>query len=61
MKLKVFDPLVDAVVAGTGYAYVPWCFEEQKSYGRQFDAAGTMDNQNTVTKTVKWLQRVRGN
>lgn len=53
MKLKVFDPLVDAVVAGTGYAYAPWCFEEKKSYGRQFDAAGNMDNQNTVTKTLK--------
>jgi hypothetical protein len=53
MKLKVFDPLVDAVVAGTGYAYAPWCFKEQKSYGRQYDEAGNMDNQNTVTKTLK--------
>lgn len=53
MKLKVFDPLVDAVVAGTGYAYAPWCFEEQNSYGRQFDNTGNMDNQNTVTKTVQ--------
>jgi len=51
MKLKVFDPLVDAVVAGTGYAYAPWMFEEKKAYGRQFDEMGTMDNENTVTKT----------
>lgn len=50
MKLKVFDPLVDAVVAGTGYAYAPWMFEEKKSYGRQFDEMGTMDNENTVVK-----------
>lgn len=53
MKLKVFDPLVDAVVAGTGYAYAPWCFEEQKSYGRQFDQMGTMDNENTVVKKLQ--------
>ena len=51
MKLKVFDPLVDAVVAGTGYAYAPWCFEEKKAYGRQFDENGVMDNENTVVKT----------
>jgi len=50
MKLKVFDPLVDAVVAGTGYAYAPWIFEEKKSYGRQFDADGNMDNENTIVK-----------
>lgn len=50
MKLKVFDPLVDAVVAGTGYAYAPWCFEEKKAYGRQFDDNGVMDNENVVEK-----------
>lgn len=50
MKLKVFDPLVDAVVAGTGYAYAPWLLEEKVSHGRQFDEAGTMDNTTTVTK-----------
>lgn len=51
MKLKVFDPLVDAVVAGTGYAYAPWCQNEKTNYGRQFDQLGTMDNENTVVKT----------
>lgn len=50
MKLKVFDPLVDAVVAGTGYAYAPWIFEEKKSYGRSFDPDGNMDNENTIVK-----------
>jgi hypothetical protein len=51
MKLKVFDPLVDAVVAGTGYAYVPWEFQEKKSFARKFDEQGNMDNENYVEKT----------
>lgn len=51
MKLRVFDPLVDAVVAGTGYAYAAWCFEEKKSYGRQYDDSGIMDNESRVEKT----------
>jgi hypothetical protein len=50
MKLKVFDPLVDAVVTGTGYAAAPWMLEEKHQYGRQFDEAGIMDNQNVVDK-----------
>lgn len=50
MKLKVFDPLVDAVVAGTGYAYAPWVFKQKKTYGRQFDDNGIMDNENVVEK-----------
>jgi hypothetical protein len=53
MKLKVFDPLVDAVVAGTGYAYAPWVFEEKESRARQFDDMGNMDNQNVVVKKTK--------
>jgi hypothetical protein len=53
MKLRVFDPLVDAVVAGTGYAYAPWVFEEKTTKGRQFDDMGTMDNQNTVVKKTQ--------
>ena len=53
MKLRVFDPLVDAVVAGTGYAYAPWEFEEKKTYGRQWDGDGNMDNENTVVKKTQ--------
>lgn len=53
MKLRVFDPLVDAVVAGTGYAYAPWQFEEKTSRGRQYDENGTMDNENTVVKKTQ--------
>lgn len=50
MKLKVFDPLVDAVVAGTGYAYAPWVLETKKQHAREFDDYGTMDNTKTITK-----------
>jgi hypothetical protein len=50
MKLRVFDPLVDAVVAGTGYAYAPWVHETKVSKARKFFASGMMDNENIVTK-----------
>lgn len=50
MKLRVFDPLVDAVVAGTGYAYAPWVIRQKKSYARPFDADGVMDNEHVVVK-----------
>lgn len=53
MKLRVFDPLVDAVVAGTGYAYVPWTAYDKKTKARKYDELGTMDNTKTVTKTEK--------
>lgn len=51
MKLKVFDPLVDAVVAGTGFAYAPWVYENKTSYARKYDALGNMDNTNIIKKT----------
>jgi hypothetical protein len=53
MKLKVFDPLVDAVVAGTGYAYAPWLMESKVQKARQFDDEGNMDNDNTVIKQTE--------
>jgi hypothetical protein len=53
MKLKVFDPLVDAVVAGTGYAYAPWLLEEKNSKARGFDENGQMDNSQTVIKKTQ--------
>lgn len=54
MKLRVFDPLVDAVVAGTGYAYVPWALEEKVSRARMFDEdTGTMDGENVVVKKTQ--------
>ena len=51
MKLKVFDPLVDAVVAGTGYAYAPWVQQTKVSKARSFDEAGNMNNTDIVEKT----------
>jgi hypothetical protein len=53
MKLKVFDALVDSVVAGTGYAYAPWCFEQKKSYAREFDEQGNMNNEEDIVKTAQ--------
>lgn len=50
MKLKVFDPLVDAVAAGTGYAMAPWIANSKKSYARAYDEEGIMDNENTIVK-----------
>lgn len=50
MKLRVFDPLVDAVVAGTGYAYAPWVLENKRTRARRFDENGVMDNEHVVTK-----------
>lgn len=53
MKLRVFDPLVDAVVTGTGYAYAPWVMENKVSYARSFDDYGTMDNTKNIKKESK--------
>lgn len=54
MKLRVFDPLLDAVVAGTGYAQAPWVFQEQKNYGRQVDEDGMIaDTENVIVKSTK--------
>lgn len=40
MKLKVFDTMLDAVVAGTGFAKVYWKFEEYSKYSREYTADG---------------------
>ena len=40
MKLKVFDIMLDAVVAGTGFAKASWCYEKKKSYRREYDDNG---------------------
>ena len=53
MKLKVFDPLVDAVVAGTGYAYAPWVFETRVQKARRFNQLGIMDNEHVVVKKTQ--------
>lgn len=53
MKLRVFDPLVDAVAAGTGYAYVPWVLKTDTQKARPFDNEGNVDSTKTVTKKEK--------
>lgn len=53
MKFRIFDPLVDAVTAGTGYAYASWVPETRTSKARKYDGNGVMDNTKTVTKKVR--------
>jgi hypothetical protein len=40
MKLKVFDVMLDAVVAGTGFAKSYWSYETKKNYSREYDTNG---------------------
>jgi len=51
---KLFSPLLDAVVCGTGMAKVPWCVEKKERYERQVDEDGTADltKETVFTKTV---------
>lgn len=50
MEDKLFSPLVDAVVTGTGIAKIPWCFTTKTRYEKYADeATGEID----VTKDVK--------
>lgn len=40
MKLKVFDTMLDAVVAGTGFAKAYWYYGNKKKYSREYDLNG---------------------
>jgi len=40
MKLKVFDTMLDAVVAGTGFAKAYWYYGDKKKYSRDYDING---------------------
>lgn len=54
MNIRIFDTILDAVVAGTGFAYTPWVYEEKKSYARPFDEDGMItDSKTAYEKTVK--------
>ena len=44
MKLKVVDVMLDAVVAGTGFAKAPWNYGEKKEYGRIYNEDGLVDD-----------------
>jgi len=54
MKLKVFDTMLDAVVAGTGFAKAAWYYGEKKTYSREYDDEGMVaDMSKEKVKTVK--------
>lgn len=44
MKLKVFDVMLDAVVAGTGFAKASWVYKDKKQYNRIYKADGFIDD-----------------
>jgi hypothetical protein len=54
MNIRTFNTTLDAVVAGTGFAYTPWVYEEKKTYARPFDEDGMItDNTQTIEKTER--------
>jgi hypothetical protein len=54
MKLKVFDTMLDAVVAGTGFAKAPWAYGTQTSRSRDYNSDGFVKDMGTEkVKEVK--------
>lgn len=54
MKLKVFDTMLDAVVAGTGFAKAGWDYTTKESFNREYDESGNVvDMGKEKKKTVK--------
>lgn len=54
MKLKVFDTMLDAVVAGTGFAKAGWHYGEQVSFSRIYNEDGLVEDMSKEKKkTVK--------
>lgn len=56
MRDKLFAPLLDAVVTGTGLAKVTWCVDEDKRYEREIDDEGMADlsKEKKTTKKVTY-------
>lgn len=56
MRDKLFAPLLDAVVTGTGLAKVTWCVDEDYKYERQIDGNGNVDlsQESKTTKKVTY-------
>lgn len=53
MNVRLFDTLLDAVVAGSGFAKTPWVQSREKTYVRKFGEDGmTIDDENVIVKTV---------
>lgn len=53
MEEKLFSPLVDALVTGTGFAKVPWCVTENKQYSRPSLVDGYVDPTMEQVDTTK--------
>ena len=54
MKLKVFDVNLDAVVAGTGFAKLSWCYDKNKKYSRIYSEDGMVKDMSLEkVKTTK--------
>jgi hypothetical protein len=53
MKLKVFDTMLDAVVAGTGFAKAGWAYGTKKSYSREYAEDGTVDDMSQEKVTSR--------
>lgn len=47
MKLKVFDTMLDAVVAGTGFAKAGWEHSEETYFSREYDEDGMVKDMGT--------------
>jgi len=47
MKLKVFDTMLDAVVAGTGFAKAGWEHGEETYFSREYDEKGMVKDMGT--------------
>lgn len=53
MKLKVFDTMIDAVVAGTGFAKSYWQYKEKKDYSRIYSSDGLVSDMSKEKVTTK--------
>lgn len=53
MKLKVFDTMIDAVVAGTGFAKSYWQYKEKKEYNRLYSEDGLVSDMSKEKVTSK--------
>lgn len=54
MKLRVFDVMLDAVVAGTGFGKASWEYGAKKKYSREYDENGfPKDMGKEKVKTIK--------
>lgn len=53
IKLKVADTLLDAVVAGTGWAKASWETQDEVSYSKEIDEDGMVEDPDKDTETTE--------